>query len=169
MEAVKAKLSELTSLVQKFTEAHDAYNAALVDEGQKQESGVYFSEIEGSLSLFCRTVNDWLRVTEANLQDKQITPHDSGSQLGLWRNRSKRSQCRSGTSQIFRTSPISATRAKKAARIAELRAEVHALKQRHSLQETEPRLKREAYELQLKKDEVNLKTDYAKAVAREEA
>ena len=170
LEMVKVKLSEITSLFRRFTEAHDAYNAALVEESQRQESDLYFAEIESSLGFFCRTVNDWLRVTEARLQDNLITPDDSASQAGSGvRNKSRPSMCGSRASQFSKTSSLSAARAKEAARIAELRAEVHALKHRHSLQETELRLKRQEYDLQLKKDELNLKTEYAKAVAREEA
>ena len=43
------------------------------------------------------------------------------------------------------------------------------MNERHSLQETELRLKRQEYELQMKKDELNPTTEYAKALAREEA
>ena len=167
---VKVKLSEITSLFRRFTEAHDAYNVALVEESQRQESDLYFADIESSLDFFCRTVNDWLRVTEARLQDNLITPDDSASQIGSEvRSKSRPSMCGSRTSHFSKTSSISAARAKEAARIAELRAEAHALKHRHSLQESELRLKRQEYDLQLKKDELNLKTEYAKAVAREEA
>lgn len=167
---VKVKLSEITSLFRRFTEAHDAYNVALAEESQRQESDLYFADIESSLDFFCRTVNDWLRVTEARLQDNLITPDDSASQIGSEvRSKSRPSMCGSRTSHFSKTSSISAARAKEAARIAELRAEAHALKHRHSLQESELRLKRQEYDLQLKKDELNLKTEYAKAVAREEA
>ena len=167
---VKVKLSEITSLFRRFTEAHDAYNVALVEESQRHESDLYFADIESSLDFFCRTVNDWLRVTEARLQDNLITPDDSASQIGSEvRSKSRPSMCGSRTSHFSKTSSISAARAKEAARIAELRAEAHALKHRHSLQESELRLKRQEYDLQLKKDELNLKTEYAKAVAREEA
>ena len=167
---VKVKLSEITSLFRRFTEAHDAYNVALVEESQRQESDLYFADIESSLDFFCRTVNDWLRVTEARLQDNLLTPDDSASQIGSEvRSKSRPSMCGSRTSHFSKTSSISAARAKEAARIAELRAEAHALKHRHSLQESELRLKRQEYDLQLKKDELNLKTEYAKAVAREEA
>ena len=170
LEAVKIKLPEITSLFRKFADAQQAYHAALTDEGQRQESEVYFAEIESSLDFFCRTVNDWLRVTEARLQDNLVTPDDSASQveIGL-RNTPKPSECGSRSTRLSKTSSISAARAKEAARIAELRAEVLALNQRHSLQETELLLKRQEYELQLKKDELNLKTEYAKALAREEA
>ena len=170
LETVKVKLSEITSLFRRFTEAHDAYNVALVEESQRQESDLYFADIESSLDFFCRTVNDWLRVTEARLQDNLLTPDDSASQIGSEvRSKSRPSMCGSRTSHFSKTSSISAARAKEAARIAELRAEAHALKHRHSLQESELRLKRQEYDLQLKKDELNLKTEYAKAVAREEA
>ena len=170
LETEKVKLSEITLLFRRFTEAHDAYNVALVEESQRQESDLYFADIESSLDFFCRTVNDWLRVTEARLQDNLITPDDSASQIGSEvRSKSRPSMCGSRTSHFSKTSSISAARAKEAARIAELRAEVYALKHRHSLQESELRLKRQEYDLQLKKDELNLKTEYAKAVAREEA
>jgi len=83
LEAVKIKLPEITSLFRKFAEAQHAYNAALTDEGQRQESEVYFAEIESSLDFFCQMVNDWLQVTETNLQDNLVTPDDSASQVGI--------------------------------------------------------------------------------------
>ena len=121
LEAVKIKLSEITSLFRKFAEAQHAYHAALTDEGERQESDDYFAEIEFSLDFFCRTANDWLRVTEANLQDNLVTPDDSASQVefGL-RNRPKPSECGSRSSRFSKTSYISAARAKEAAHIAEL-------------------------------------------------
>ena len=97
---VKVKLSEITSLFQRFADAQDAYNAALVEESQRQESDVYFAEIETNLNFFCGTVNDWLRVTEATLQDNEVTPDDSASQLGFGvHNKSKRSECGSRKQQ----------------------------------------------------------------------
>ena len=170
LEAVKIKLPEITSLFRKFAEVQHAYHEALTDEGQRQESEVYFTEIESSMDFFCRTVNDWLRVTETSLHDNLVTPDDSVSLVGVGlQNKPKTSECGSRSSRLSRTSSLSAERAKEAARIAELRAEVLALNQRHSLQETELLLKRQEYELQLKKEELNLKTEYAKALAREEA
>ena len=35
LEAVKVKLTEITSLFQRFTDAHEEYNAALIDESQR--------------------------------------------------------------------------------------------------------------------------------------
>ena len=170
LEAVNIKLPEVTSLFCKFAEAQHAYHAALTDEGQRQESEVYFTEIESTLDFFFRTVNDWLRVTEAKLKDDLVMPDDSAShvEIGL-RNKPKPSECGSRSSRLSKTSSISAARAKEAARIDELRAEVLALNQCHSLQEMELLLKSQEYELQLKKDELNLKMEYAKALAREEA
>ena len=63
LEAVKIKLPEITSLFRKFAEAQYAYHVALTDEGQRQDLEVYFAEIKSRLDFFCRTVNDWLRVT----------------------------------------------------------------------------------------------------------
>ena len=83
LEAVKVKLSEITSLFQRFTETHNEYNAALVADSQRQESDVYFAEIECNMNFFCQTVNDWLRVTEVNFQELDVSPNDSISQLGL--------------------------------------------------------------------------------------
>ena len=134
LEAVKIKLPEITSLFRKFAEVQHVYHAALTDEGQRQESEVYFAEVEFSLYFFCRTVNDWLRVTEAKLQDNLVTPDDSASQVGFGLpNKPKRSECGSRSSRLSKTSSISAAKAKEAACIAELRAEVLALNQRHSL------------------------------------
>ena len=70
-------------MFRKFAEAQHVYHAALTDEGQRQESEVYFAEIESSLDFFCRMVNDWLRVTEVRLQDNLVTPDDSASQVGI--------------------------------------------------------------------------------------
>ena len=144
--------------------------AVLIDKGQRQELEVNFTEIESSMDFFCRTVNDWLRVTETNLQDNLVTPDDSASQVGIGlRNKHKPSECGSRSSSPSKTSSISAARAKEAAQITKLRAKVLALNQHHSLQETELLLKQQEYKLQLKKDELNLKKEYLKALAREEA
>ena len=167
LEAIKVKLTEITSLFQRFTDAHEEYNAALIDGSQRQESVAYFADIDISLSFFCQTVNDWLRVTEIRIQDLDVTPDDSVSQLGL-RNR-KRSGSGSVHSRSSRASSISVARAKEAARIAELQAEVHALKQRQLIHETELRLKKEELDLQFKKDQLKLETEFKKAVARESA
>ncbi len=120
-QLVKAKLSEMTLLFQSFTKAHDAYNAALVEESQRQESYVYFADIKSSLNFLRHTVNDWLCLTEASLQDKEITLDNSAFQLGYGnRNKSKQSECGSRASQFSRTSSISSAGAKEAARIAQL-------------------------------------------------
>ena len=74
LEAVKVKLMEITSLFQRFTAAHEEYNAALIDESQRQESLVYFADIESSLNFFCETVNDWLRVTEIRFKTLMLLP-----------------------------------------------------------------------------------------------
>ena len=167
VEAVKVKLTEITSLFQRSTDAHEDYNAALIDESQRQESVVYFADIESNLNFFCQTVNDWLRVTEVRIQDLDVTPDDSVSQLGL-RNR-KRSGCGSAYSRSSRASSISVARAKEAARSAELQAEVHALKQRQLIHDSELRLKKEELDLQFKKNQLKLETEFKKAVARESA
>ena len=119
------------------------------------------------MNFFCQTVNDWLRVTEIPIQDLDVTPDDSVSQLGL-RNR-KRSGCGSAYSRSSRASSIFVARAKETARIAELQAEVHALKQRQLIHETELRIKKEELDLQFKKDQLKLETEFKKAVARESA
>ena len=119
------------------------------------------------MNFFCQTVNDWLRVTEIRIQDLDVTPDDSVSQLGL-RNR-KRSGCGSAYSRSSRASSISVARAKEAARIAELQAEVHALKQRQLIHETELWLKKEELDLQVKKDQLKLEMEFKKAVSRESA
>ena len=152
------KLTEITSLFQRFTDAHEEYTAALIDESQRQESVVYFTDIESSLNFFCQTVNDWLRVTKIWIQDLDVTRDDSVSQTSfLLRNR-KRSGCGSAYSRSSRASSISVARAKEAARIAELQAEVHALKQRQLINESELRLKKEELDLKFKKDQLKLET-----------
>ena len=127
----------------------------------------YFADIETSLNFLCQTVNDWLHITEIRIhdQDLDVTPDDSVSQLGL-RNR-KRSGCGSAYSRSSRASSISVVRTKEAARIAELQAKVHTRKQRQLIHETELRLKKEDLDLQFKKDQLKLATEFKKAVARE--
>ena len=51
LETVKVKLSEITSLSRRFTGAHYAYNATLVEESPRQESVLYFAKIENSLAF----------------------------------------------------------------------------------------------------------------------
>ena len=140
---------------------------SIIDKSQRQESVVYFADIESSLNFFCQTVNDWLRVTEIRIQDLDVTHDDSASQLGS-RNR-KRSGFGSAYSRSSRASSISVARAKEAARIAEIQAEVHALKQRQLIHETELRLKKEELDLQFKKNQLKLETEFKKAVAKESA
>ena len=139
------------------------------DEAARKQSNVFFSEIEASLNFFCDTVNDWLRVTEAKLQDMEITPDDSASQVIPQDRRKLKGSHGSVSSRASRTSSISTARVKEAAKIAEIEAEALALKRRQRLHEAELRLKREQFELQLKKEELKLETEYAKAVAREDA
>ena len=72
-------------------------------------------------------------------------------------------------SRSSRASSVSVARAKEAARIAELQAKVHALKQRQLIHETELRLKKEELDLQFKKDKLKLETEFKKAGDRESA
>ena len=60
---------EITSLFQKLTDAHEEYDADLIDESQRQESVDYFVDIESSLNFFCQMVNHWLHVMEICIQD----------------------------------------------------------------------------------------------------
>ena len=143
------------------------HTRSIIDKSQRQESVVYFADIESSLNFFCQTVNDWLRVTEIRIQDLDVTHDDSASQLGS-RNR-KRSGFGSAYSRSSRASSISVARAKEAARIAEIQAEVHALKQRQLIHETELRLKKEELDLQFKKNQLKLETEFKKAMAKESA
>ena len=110
----------------------------------------FFRSLVGSV---VGLLQSWI-FTEMNLQDNLVTPDDSASQVGIGqRNKPKPTECGSRSSRLSKTSSISTARAKEAARIAELRAEVLALNQRHSLQETVLLLRRLEYELQLKKAE----------------
>ena len=54
LEAVKVKVTEITSLFQGFTDAHEEYNAALINESQRQESVAYFADIDSSLISFVK-------------------------------------------------------------------------------------------------------------------
>ena len=142
LEPVRVKLAEITSLFRNFVAAHEGYDCELMDKVLKEESNVYFTEIEASMNFFCQTVNDWLRVTEATLHDLHITPNDSISQVSSKsRRKPKTSSCGTTSTRSSKTSSIPAARAKEAARIAEVQAEAHALKKRQLLHETEIRLK----------------------------
>ena len=170
LEPVRVKLAEITLLFRKFVAAHEAYDAELVEKVPKEESNVYLTKIEASMNFFCQTVKDWLRVTEAMLLDLKITPNDRISQVSSKsRRKPKASSCGTTSTRSSETSLITAARAKEAARITELQAAAHALKQRQLLDKTELRLKKQKYDLQLKKDELKLKMEYAKAVATEGA
>ena len=148
LEPVRVKLAEITSLFRNFVAAHEGYDCELVDKVLKEESNVYFTEIEASMNFFCQTVNDWLRVTEATLHDLHITPNDSISQVSSkYRRKPKTSSCGAMSTRSSKTSSIPAARAKEAARIAEVQAEAHALKKRQLLHETELLLKKQEYDL----------------------
>ena len=66
------KLTEITSLFQRFTDAHEEYNADLIDETQRQESLDYFVDIESSLNFFFQMVNHWLRVMETSVDSRLL-------------------------------------------------------------------------------------------------
>ena len=130
LEPVRVKVAEITLLFRKFVAAHEAYDAELVDKVPKEESNVYFTEIEASMNFFCQTVNNWLRATEATLYDLQITPNDRISQVSSKsRHKPKASSCGTTSTRSSKTSSITAARAKEVARITELQAAAHALKQ----------------------------------------
>ena len=150
LEAIKVKLAEITDLFQKFVESQNAYHRELVDEAHKEQSNAYFSEIEPSLRFFCDTVNDWLRITEVKLHEMAITPDDSASQVIPNEQHKHKSSCGSILSRASKASSISSARAEEAAKIAEIQAKAPALK-RHRLHETEMNLKRQQYELELKR------------------
>ena len=92
-------------------------------------------------------------MTEVKLNDANITPDDSVSQV-IYRDLHQReSSYVSGFSRASKASSISTARVKEAAKIAEIQAEAQALRQRQQLHETELCRKRQQYELQLKRDE----------------
>lgn len=150
-ELVRVELTEITNLFRSFVEAQNVHNQELQDDAARTESNVFFSEIEATLNFFCDTVNDWLRVTEVKLQDMEITPDDSASQIIPLDHRKLKSSHGSVSSRASRTSLISTARVKEAAKIAEVEAEALALKQCQRLHEAELILQREQFELQLKK------------------
>ena len=126
---------------------------------ERKQSNVFFSEIEASFNFFCDTVNNWLRVTEVKVQDIEIIPDDSASQIIPQDYRRIKGSHGSVFSRASKTSSISTARVKEGAKIAEIEAEALALKQRQGLHEAELRLKRERFELQLKKEELKLETE----------
>ena len=52
LEAVRVKLTEITNLFRSFVEAQNAYNRELQDDAAREQSNVFFSEIEASLNFF---------------------------------------------------------------------------------------------------------------------
>ena len=128
LDPVRVKLAELTQFFQNFVDAQNAYHSQLEDEARKEESNAFFDEIEASLNFFCDTVNHWLLVTEVKLNDANITPDDSVSQV-IPRDLHQRESCYvSGFSRASKASSISTARVKEAAKIAEIQAEAQALR-----------------------------------------
>ena len=124
LEPVRVKLTEITNLFRSFVEAQNACNQELQDQVERKQSNVFFSEIETSLNFFCDTINDWLRVTEIKLQDMEITPDDSASQIIPQDYRRIKGSHGSVSSRASKTSSISTDRVK------EIEAKALALKQR---------------------------------------
>ena len=115
---------------------------------------------------FIQRVQEWIvRVEEAVRLDAQISPQDSvsrtGSQPTSKPSRWSEHSSRSGSHKSSGTS-LSVVRAKEAARMAELKAEVAILKKRQFLEEQRFRLKQDEKRL-------TLETEIAKSKAREDA
>ena len=178
LELVRSRFDHVQGLFEKFVRVHQDVEDLLKDDVEElANSAEYFTGIRDSFTFFCQKIKDWLCVTEAKFEDVQVNPEDSVSQVRTAmskRSASRKSKIAShasgskASSRVSGASSLSSVRAREAMRRAELEAEAHAIKQKHSLEAEESRIQHEARMLKLKKEELALETEMAKAQAREE-
>ena len=155
---IEHKLEQAKVIIDDFNEAHDAYHQILTEELTISESNEYAETVNQSMIDLENEVHRWIAWSKANLPEtlvlgtREVTdvrPEDSVSNIGS----------RAG-SRVSHASSISAARAKAAAKRAALEAEATNLE---SLEE----IQREELRLQMKKRQLQLKTELAKAQAEE--
>ena len=124
-----------------------------------------FDETIKRTSEFEQRLNEWLVHTEASVAQQEIQPSDSVSQLTKV---SSMVMKNSSVSRVSSTrSSILIARVEESAKMAELEVEAKVLRQKQALQEKERRLNEDQLKLALEKEELLLKTELAKAQARE--
>ena len=123
-----------------FQDANNAYLFNVQDEATVLKCQEQFDSVSLQTDDFFQKVERWIQSSEEILRLKsQISPRDSISQVGSHvtsKLSTRESRCWSCSgSHKSGSSTLSIARAKKAARIAELKAEVAAFKKCQSLEE----------------------------------
>ena len=156
------KSGELLEAFDKFQAIHEAFHKELIDAESVRESEKYYQLVSGQVDLLLENLEIWLTGIEATraVSSIEVRPEDSISNVGR-RSRVSRSSHASKTSRSSHTSSVSA-RAKAAARKAILEAETATFKMLHEIEE-------EKLKLGQRKNELKLKTELAKARAKEHA
>ena len=161
VQLVKEKLPNFLAAVEKFKEADFAYSSNLQDDIIVARCQEQLNSESSRANLFYQRIQEWIKRSEELLRlNSQINPEDSMSQIGS-RTTSKSSSRKSRRSSQSSTSTLALTRAKEAARIAELEAEAAALEKRRSLEEQKLRLQQE-------QERLTLETELAKSKAKEQ-
>ena len=160
---VQARAAALTKMFEKYIDAQKKLLSEVRDEDDKLKAIRDFNETIQRVGVFEGRLKAWLIQVEAEIQH-EVQPSDSASQLTRVSNLSKKSSRLSQASS--RRSSISAARVKETARMAEINAEVKALKQKQALQQKDLKLKEEKMKLSFQMEELNLGTELAKAKAK---
>ncbi len=164
-EQVKDKATVFTEMFGRYMEAQQKLILESKEKDQKLQAIRDFDETIERINEFEQRLNEWLVHTELIVTQHEVQPSDSASQF------TKVSSTVMNNSSVSRVSSarsaISIARVEESAKIAELEAEAKVLKQRQALQEKERQLNEDKLKLALEKEELHLKTELAKAQARE--
>ena len=169
VELVKTKLEDLNLIVEDFNNAHHAYHQNLSDEHAIKESNEYFEAVNQSMADLVNEVARWIEpsinlpaetLTSATVEPPELKPEDSVSNVGSRASTKLSRRSGSVTSRASRASSISAAKTKAAAKRAVLEAEAANLERIQAIQ-------REELSLQMKRKQVELQTEIAKAQAEE--
>ena len=118
-----------------------------------------------NVGVFESRLKAWLIKVEAEIQ-QEVQSSDSASQLTKVTNLSKKISRLSQASS--KRISISAARIKETARMAEINAEIKALKQKQALLQKDLKLKEEKMKLSFQMEELNLGTELAKVKTKEQ-
>ena len=133
-ELVKSEREKLEQSFINLVQAHDEYHSMLREADEIERSDDYLTDARETCELFFQKVNTWLDAVESRFNGSEVRPEDSvsqGKQSVVPRNPNP------PASRVSRQSSINSAKAREAIRLAELKAEVNILKQRHSLREEE--------------------------------
>ena len=133
---VKGKLVQVEGAFQRLREAHQEYASEIQDADGVAECQQYLCEEEKKFNTFRRQVVYWITETENNLLavslqvDLDVKPEDSVSCSGMPTpsgvSKTSKNPSRA-SSRGSRASSVALARAKEAAKVAEIRAEIRML------------------------------------------